>query len=82
MTRITDRKSATGWQKKYDLRASKVGATAPDFNLRDANKQNPVSLAGFRQKKAPSPHLWELHLATLRQRNSKPLQFTCQSPLQ
>ena len=39
MTRITDRKSATGWQKKYNLQAPRVGDTAPDFILRDAEGQ-------------------------------------------
>ena len=51
MTKITDRKSATGWQKKYDAQAPKVGDIAPDFNLRDANGQNPVRLSDFRGKK-------------------------------
>ena len=48
---ITDRKSATRWQKKYDSRAPKVGDIAPDFSLRDANGQNPVKLSDYRQKK-------------------------------
>ena len=50
MTRITDRKTATTWQKKYDAQAPRVGDTAPDFSLRDANGQNPVRLSDFRQK--------------------------------
>ena len=49
--KITDRKSATGWQKKHDVHAPRVGEIAPDFSLRDANGQNPVSLSDFRQKK-------------------------------
>ena len=50
-TRITDRKTATGWQKKYDLNAPKVGDIAPDFSLLDANGQNAIQLSAFRQKK-------------------------------
>ena len=51
MMKITDRKTATGWQKKYDTQAPKVGDNAPDFSLRDANGQNLVRLSDFRQKK-------------------------------
>ena len=51
MMKITDRKTATGWQKKYDVQAPRVGDTAPDFSLRDANGQNPVRLSDFREKK-------------------------------
>ena len=50
MTMIKDRKTATAWQKKYDLQAPKVGDIAPDFNLRDANGQNPVRLSDYRKK--------------------------------
>ena len=50
-TRITDRKSATRWQKKYDPQAPRVGDPAPDFELRDAHGQNPVRLSDFRNKK-------------------------------
>ncbi len=50
-TKITDRKTATAWQKKYDLQAPKVGEITPDFSLLDANGQNPVRLSDFRHKK-------------------------------
>ncbi len=49
--KITDRKTATGWQKKYDAHAPKIGDTAPDFSLCDADGQNPVRLSDYRQKK-------------------------------
>ena len=48
---ILDRHSARKWQLKYDVHAPKVGEVAPDFELRDANGQNPVHLSDFRQKK-------------------------------
>ena len=48
---IKNRSAATGWQKKHDVNAPKVGETAPDFSLRDANGQNPVRLSDFRQQK-------------------------------
>ena len=51
ITKITDRKSATGWQKKYNIHAPRVGDTAPDFSLSDANGQNPIQLSDFREKK-------------------------------
>jgi len=50
-TKITDRKTATRWQKKYDVQAPRVGDLAPDFELRDAQGQNPVRLSDFRKKK-------------------------------
>ncbi len=50
MTLITNRKTATTWQKKYDANAPRVGDTAPDFSLRDAKGQNPVRLSDYRQK--------------------------------
>ena len=39
------------WQKKHDPLAPKVGDEAPDFELRDANGENPVHLFDFRGKK-------------------------------
>ncbi len=48
---IQGRKSAMRWQRKYDIHAPKVGEIAPDFELRDANGQNPVRLSDFRQTK-------------------------------
>ncbi len=47
---IKNRKTATGWQKKYDSQAPKVGDIAPDFSLRDAKGQNPLRLSDFRKK--------------------------------
>ncbi|OQX63761.1 MAG: hypothetical protein B6I38_07055 [Anaerolineaceae bacterium 4572_5.1] len=49
--KVTDRTTATTWQKKYDAQAPKVGEIAPDFELRDAQGQNPVRLSDFRRKK-------------------------------
>ncbi len=49
--KISGRKSARRWQEKYDVDAPKVGDTAPDFSLLDANGQNPVRLSDYRQKK-------------------------------
>ena len=48
---IRNRTAATRWQKKHDAHAPKMGEIAPDFELRDANGQNPVRLSDFRQKK-------------------------------
>ncbi|MBT3315551.1 MAG: redoxin domain-containing protein [Anaerolineae bacterium] len=48
---IVDRATATAWQKKHDAHAPKVGDTAPDFSLLDANGQNPLRLSDYRQKK-------------------------------
>ncbi len=48
---IANRSAAMHWQKRYDVDAPKVGEIAPDFELHDANGQNPVRLSGFRQTK-------------------------------
>ena len=48
---IADRASATAWQKKYDAQAPRVGDLAPDFELRDAQGQNPIRLSDFRKEK-------------------------------
>ncbi len=36
------------WQALFDARAPKRGDLAPDFELRDANGENPVRLSDFR----------------------------------
>jgi hypothetical protein len=48
---ISNRSDATAWQKKHNVNAPRVGDTAPDFELRDAQGQNPVRLSDFCQKK-------------------------------
>ena len=48
---IHNRGEAMAWQGKYNSKAPKVGDLAPDFELRDANGENPVRLSDFRGKK-------------------------------
>ncbi len=48
---IKHRKEARRWQQKYDALAPKSGDMAPDFELRDAGGNNPVSLSSFQGKK-------------------------------
>ena len=48
---IKHMKKAREWQKKYDALAPKPGDIAPDFELRDADGANPVSLSSFKDKK-------------------------------
>ncbi len=48
---IKTRKKAQEWQKKFDALAPKVGDLAPDFELCDADGQNPARLADFREQK-------------------------------
>lgn len=45
---IQNRQEATAWQKHYDATAPKVGDVGPDFELRDVNGRNPVTLSEFR----------------------------------
>ena len=47
---IQNRKQATAWQQQYEPHAPKVGAMAPDFELRDVNGENPVRLADSIQR--------------------------------
>ena len=47
---IKNRSEATWWQKKYDALAPKAGVMAPDFELRDASGENPLSLSDFRDR--------------------------------
>ncbi len=36
------------WQKRFDAHAPRVGDVAPDFELSDANGENPVRLSDFK----------------------------------
>jgi len=42
---------AESWQRHYDPLAPKIGAVAPDFELRDVNGENPLRLSSFKDKK-------------------------------
>ena len=46
------RKEAKIWQKRFDAHAPRAGDIAPDFELRDANGENPVRLSDFRGQKS------------------------------
>jgi hypothetical protein len=48
---IKNRNEASAWQKKYDEQAPKVGDLAPDFELFDSNRENPVRLSDIRGQK-------------------------------
>ncbi len=48
---IKYRKQNQEQQKKWDALAPKAGDMAPDFELRDANGENPVTLSSFKDKK-------------------------------
>ena len=48
---IQYRKEHRNWQKKYNALAPKVGETAPDFELRDTNGDNPIRLSSFLSNK-------------------------------
>ena len=48
---INGMKTARIWQKKHEATSPGVGETAPDFELRDLNGENPVRLSGLRGKK-------------------------------
>lgn len=41
-------KEAIAWRRQYEPHAPKQGALAPDFELCDANGENPVRLSDFR----------------------------------
>ena len=43
--------AAKAWQDRYDPLAPKVGDLAPDFELCDADGENPLQLSDFRGKK-------------------------------
>ena len=48
---IRNQRAAKARQKKLDILAPKAGDMAPDFELRDANGENPVRLSQFRGQK-------------------------------
>jgi len=45
------RDDAVAWQKKYDVKAPRVGDEATDFTLSDVNGENPITLSDFQGKK-------------------------------
>ena len=45
------RREIRDWQKRFDAHAPRVGDVAPDFELSDANGENPVRLSGFQGHK-------------------------------
>ncbi len=45
------RRESKAWQKRYDALAPNVGDVAPDFELRDVNRENPVRLSDFQGQK-------------------------------
>ena len=49
--RITDRKTATAWQKRYDADAPRVGDIAPDFELQDTDGNETYKLSDFRDRR-------------------------------
>ena len=48
---VAARKKARAWQIKYNALAPKAGDVAPDFELRDANGENPVRLSDLQGQK-------------------------------
>ena len=48
---IADRRAFRAWQIEHERATPNVGEMAPDFELHDANGQNPVKLSSFRGKK-------------------------------
>ena len=48
---IKNRGDARAWQKEYETTSPAIGSTAPDFELRDLNGENPVRLSSFRDQK-------------------------------
>jgi|APSaa5957512622_1039677.scaffolds.fasta_scaffold482306_1 hypothetical protein len=45
---IANREAAQAWRAQHEPHAPKVGAVAPDFELRDPKGNDPVRLSGFR----------------------------------
>ncbi len=45
---IHSRKEARSWQNRFDALAPKAGDVAPDFELCDADGDNPVRLSDFK----------------------------------
>jgi len=50
-TMLQHKKEFNRWQRRYDAVAPKVGDAAPDFELRDAGGENPLSLSDFKGKR-------------------------------
>jgi len=50
MATLKKRQDAKAWQKKYDLKAPRVGDPAPDFELWDIKGENPIRLSSFQRK--------------------------------
>lgn len=48
---IRSRRQFRALQERLDATAPKAGDIAPDFELRDANGENPVRLSAFRGQK-------------------------------
>jgi len=48
---ISSMKESRAWQKRFNALAPKAGDIAPDFELCDANAENPVRLSNFRGRK-------------------------------
>ncbi len=44
-------KKERDWQARFEPQAPRPGDVAPDFELRDAEGENPVRLSGFRGQK-------------------------------
>ena len=51
MTMMRVRKTMQAWQDHFDSLAPRPGDVAPNFELRDANGENPVRLSDFRRRK-------------------------------
>ncbi|HDN05082.1 MAG TPA: hypothetical protein ENF27_04015 [Chloroflexi bacterium] len=51
MDTIKNRQEATTWQRKYDSGAPRLGDSAPDFELRDIQGEDPIRLSSFRGDK-------------------------------
>jgi len=51
MSTIKKRQDARTWQMKYDGTAPRLGDTAPDFELRDVNGEDPIRLSSFQGDK-------------------------------
>ena len=51
MGTIKNRQEATTWQRKYDAGAPRIGDSAPDFELRDIQGEDPIRLSSFRGHK-------------------------------
>jgi hypothetical protein len=48
---LEEMKRTRAWQERFEPQAPKPGDIAPDFELRDADGQNPVRLSDLRGQK-------------------------------